>query len=334
MSKHYKTLYTTFLFIFTLLSNSYSQESGIVNYELTKSISNPRFISGYINLLSTSIEKYNFSFNTTIGAKAMYDRFFLDAGYKYDYVDGMAEHVFHTASSSNGISTTNDQNSRNGFVTIGFGVINKTRKKEISVNIKHSDISGRNVKHAKTFYVVNVDGKENHKLNMEIGYTNGFTWYSLHDVDVLSKNLSTGQESSFNGGDLYTFMDYSWVNIGASISNFTNTEIKLTNGETRANRSYDRIYGAILISTKMNFEDILIKETNPISYEEYYEQHTINNYIKKSPIGFRIGYSIHTMDKLDWGYTVETGFIPGTGGIVHNAYLSISARLTISKMFN
>ena len=248
MLKAHKSLITLFILAFSIHGSMYSQLNDTVFYEIIKSNPKANFITGHVHLMSVDIEKYNFSFKTGIGAKMSLKKVYFDLGWEYNYADGIAEFTYHDETSDyGGVPIYQDQNSRNGFITAGFAIIDKKQTKKVRVNVK---------KRRNTLYYVKVPAEVNLKLNIEMGFRSGFSWYSLNNLDVTGLLHLNNKVNTFNGGDLYTYMDYSWITIGASISSFVDVRIKLETLGKKNTKAFFRFYAAILISTKMDFEDI------------------------------------------------------------------------------
>jgi hypothetical protein len=178
-----------------------------------------------------------------------------------------------------------------------------------------------------------VDASENEKYNLDFGYKSGFTWYSLNGIEVTGKNQTTGALETFTGGNLYTYMDYGHLTIGLSRSRYSNVTIRLKDGSLRTNKSFSRLYGGLLISTRMNFEDILGEVGKQDNGKPLYSQYSIDEYLDKGPVGFKLGYSADFLNNFLAGFTVETGSIPGIGGIGHNFYFSVMTRIGMTKIF-
>lgn len=159
--------------------NIYAQANDTVYYEVVKANTNANFSTGYVQLLSMDIEKYNFSLKTGFGANLQYNKFFIDLGWEYDYVDGIAgAQSINDSYNKKGFPATVDKNSRNGFVNLGFAILDVNKVSKVKVIVK----SRRN-----TDYFIKAHAPVNHKLNLELGYKSGLTWYNLYNYTITAR---------------------------------------------------------------------------------------------------------------------------------------------------
>jgi hypothetical protein len=319
-----KSILLIFSSILLVVGTSFGQKESY-KYTLVEDNPTPKYAGIYAQIFSLDLEKYNFSLKTGLEAKMMFNRVSLDLGWEFDYLDGLAQYAFFDGSNQHGgYSVYGDQNSRNGYVTLGFSIIDKNVKKQIPITVKTV---------GNTSYYINVDATENQKINLDVGFNAGFTWYALNNLQVTGKNVSTGEIETFTGGDLYTYMNYSLISIGGSFSRYNNVTVKISKGNVE-NVGVSRIYGAVLISTKAELEDIYKEVGATGNNTPIYNTYEINDYMDYSPVGFKLGYSADFLNKFSAGFTVETGLFPGTGGFSQNAYLSIMSRIGFSQLFN
>lgn len=317
-------------FVLGLFSSNVTAQDLPEAYSLTRVNTQPKFVALDLHLFSVDIEKYNTSLKTGGGLKGMFGKVYFEGGFELDYAQGLAHEMFSSGqgNSGKGESLLKDQMSRNAFGTVGFAFIDRKRQNDVHVTVK-------SVKKGDSYvnYYIDTDASDNLKYNAEIGYTQGFTWYNLDELEITGKNLITNEVETFTGGALHTYMNYGFVSVGVSRTVFYDVELKYK-GKLHSNKGFSRIYSALLISTQMTFEDILLNTDNYSGSTIEQMPYHIDSYLKKNPVGFKVGYAYESLGKVGLGCTVETGVIPGTGGIGRNFYLSVGTRLSFTKLFN
>jgi hypothetical protein len=291
---------------------------------LQNNVNKPFFLT-HIQLFSGNISRYNTAFNTGMGMKAMYNKFYVAADWEMYYADGISEYMFDTG--NRGSSVYKPIKSRNGSFLVGFAFAEKEVEEDITFNLK----STGNIN-----YVTKVPGMVGKRYMAEIGFTQGFTWYGIDGYEARGKNITGGAATpaSFNTNGVSTVMDYSFISLGVSKLDYCNMQVNVREFGRRSNQYLYRYYAHALLGLKNSVDDIYIQNDN-LAVSGYYDRIEIDEHIEKVRLGFKLGYEMDTMDGIGFGGGFEVGYFPGLSGhTTNNLFLGFKTRLSLSKILN
>lgn len=306
---------------------NYAQSEGPVLIDKLKDkASDLNFFKVAIPIWDINLNDYNMSiYDLSITPHIQLgDKFYITANYTYSLGDRLSPEV----NESNDVTTNTfravsiyEHTRANSFSLDGsFFFKQDLQTKDVRIKLK-SHRSGNTTYETVTY----VPGEILTRYGLRLGFTKGITWYAFDD------NTITGIDKSGNSQELdyqqkSSMLDYSNLRIGLCRAIQTNLHVNAKGYGYRTNAGFDYVYADVVLSLKNKFDDVYgayLYESN--SNKMYYRQYEIDYNLKKSKLGFAIGF--RSLPFIGLGsFDIEAGAFPGVKK-EGNGYLKIGFNL-------
>lgn len=166
----------------------------------------------------------------------------------------------------------------------------------------------------QTVYVTSLPVKQQVKMGVNVGYSQGFTWYNMNGIKLSASPQDYSPETieEISMKSMSTFQEYKFIKLGLNITKSVNTKINAQGYGTRRASWISVDNFNLIVAVQNEFEDVYVGRLNMDMYVPYVAlvKYSIDDYNKKLPFGFEYTHQMYSK-RSPFSFEYGVKYLPG-----------------------
>lgn len=161
-----------------------------------------------------------------------------------------------------------------------------------------------------TIYVTNVDTKEYKRTGLTLGYSQGFSWYNMNNMNLSVASIATPDiTETIDMNSMSTVRDFKEIKAGVTITKAVNFKVDVDGYGTKKGAHLTMNTFNAIFAVQNDFDNVLVGRINTSSNQVEFSEYSLTDDNKKLPIGFEWRHK--TLTKSWFSYEYGVGYYPG-----------------------
>jgi len=160
-----------------------------------------------------------------------------------------------------------------------------------------------------TTYYTNVDTKAYKRTGVELGYSQGFTWYNMNNMRVAVEEPNSGSKRFFESNSQTTVQTFKVLKVGLIFTKAVNVNLEVEGYGTKRSGYVNQNSFNLLFAVQNRFDDVLVGYPNTSNNSLEFTRYNFSDDNKRLPLGFE--YKFKKYSKGWFSYEAGAGYYPG-----------------------
>jgi hypothetical protein len=163
----------------------------------------------------------------------------------------------------------------------------------------------------KVVTVTDVKTKQLIKTGINLGYSQGFTWYNMNNMNLAVQaldNANDQQTVSFNS--MSSMQNYKFLKLGLNITKSVGLKLNAEGYGERESRNISVLNFNVIYALQNQFDDVYVGRYNTDNNEVQLMKYTMDGLNAKLPFGVELNYK-EFIKKSAFSYEIGVKYLPG-----------------------
>ena len=163
----------------------------------------------------------------------------------------------------------------------------------------------------KVVTVTDVKTKQLVKTGINIGYSQGFTWYNMNNMELNVASIDNPNDQqvvSFNS--MSSMQNYKFIKLGLNITKSVGLKLNAEGYGERESRNISVMNFNVIYALQNEFDDVYVGRYNTDNNEVELMKYTMDGLNTKLPFGFEFTYK-EFVKKSAFSYEIGVKYLPG-----------------------